>query len=247
MPARLSLCLEGHKPDHNTCNRGSPKTKSVIHPSIFKKMSVCVQSDSPSEIVAIHKAMTIIGATIKEDAGDADIVISQTRWSPHSPPRANISSTGSKMVLELVHQRKEVKNVLISQIPWVEKLASQHKSPEHICEKPTTEKKIVVADVRGILAPKACFLAEMPTLCFTKVPKECHNCPFDKINENSKPCIYRERPKYSEHPPNHGYCEICNMQYNKAVDHQHSREHIHHAQHCSWTEFDILARQLYRL
>ena len=149
------------------------------------------------------------------------------------------------MVLNLVQEKRPAKNVLVSEIPWVD---------EVIKEVPHRDQSVmVVADAASRYAPNFKRLKEVPELAFVdKQPRGFTFCPFDKTRGDAKAMVHQYQQKTrrictpGDQPPRGSFCEICGQSIDAPELHRASDCHQHKADGCNWATFDKLAQRLYQ-
>jgi hypothetical protein len=89
---------------------------SVLNPSLFKGLSVYVQSEDPTESLHVSQPLQLVGAVVRSSSECVDIVVSPSGLACLPPlPR----SRGRRLLAAAASDPKPAKQVLISQIPWV--------------------------------------------------------------------------------------------------------------------------------
>ena len=239
MDARLTLFPIAGKHTAEALKRWNERG-ACIQPMFFKDLNVFVDSQSTDQKHSIEKAMKIVGAKVVSSVDHVDVVI--------SPSRATVSSVrsrGTKMVLNLVQEKRPAKNVLVSEIPWVD---------EVIREVPQREPAVmVVADAAGRYAPHFKRLKEVPEIAFVdEQPRGFTFCPFDKARGDAKAMVQQYQQKTrricapGDQPPRGSFCEICGQNIETPELHRASDCHQHKADSCNWATFDKLAQRLYQ-
>jgi hypothetical protein len=217
------------------CSSPSPQRSSILSPETFKGLSVFVQSPDPDEAPTVCHALEHIGAIVRPSSETAAIVLSPARLPPPESPAP--SRSRAARLVEAATEGNPVRTVHFSQIPSFRAIFrnSNRSQPRR---KVPPELKVVVADSRGQLEPRALDLTEVPRLHFGAVPRGYSRSPFDVIEEG---VAESESGKVRlGQVPAVGTCGLCRETYADPVAHQKSVAHRWAAGHC-WDDFDLIA------
>jgi hypothetical protein len=210
----------------------------MVPPSLFKGVSVFVQSDDPAEAVTVSQALELVGAIVRPSSETAEIVVSPSRIPRNGSSPPSSRSRGAKLVLAVTEARP-VRNVLFSQIPWFPSILKEHEGAQKRVEVVTPEPMIVVADARGHSQPMSLVIKNMPELHFGEIPRGYCRCPFDPIDVSG--ASMRKPREIAMAMPAKGFCEICRVGYGDAESHRRGKAHQEKAGEANWSHFDTLA------
>jgi hypothetical protein len=211
----------------------------VLNPTLFKGLSVYVQSEDPTESLHVSQALQLVGAVVRSSSECVDVVISPSRLArtPPTPTR----SRGRRLLAAAASDPKPAKNVLISQIPWVPDVLRAHGQANQ------DDTAIVVADARQQLRPMFFALPEIPTLHFGEIPRGYCRSPFDAIPDDAVVVASGKARGEAVGPPPRGFCELCDVQYNDGEMHHRSAAHLANSEGDMWGTFDRIAEMMPRL
>ena len=228
----------------------------ILHPSIFKGMSIVVSVENAQQKLIIEHTLQIVGAVIlPETSPMVDIIISDKPIRVVMPPQT-YRSRGNRMAAAILQQQNQQKInqphvVLIQQIPWAFQRIKKDKSVSH--QKPDTPfKGVVVADKNHVKRPLFRPMENMPTLyCDCEVPRGYNFTPFTQPPQDPTILLqkYENYQKHKEEkqasllgPADDGFCEICGCSYKNAEQHHNSPEHKAKANNEKlWADFDALS------
>jgi hypothetical protein len=212
---------------------------AVVAPTLFRGVCVCVQSEDPREVQHVSRALRLVGAVVRS-CGDESIEIVV---SPRRLPAPVSRSRGSRLLLSVSQTPRPIRNVLISQIPWVPSVLRAHDDLQQA-------NRVVVADARGRVPPAFLDMSELPHLHLGPVPKGYVRSPFDPVIDNWETiaAAYEERiaqpPAIAPGPPERGHCDLCELKYASAELHRQSSDHQAKCADGRWDKFDALAKLL---
>lgn len=240
MEVRLALLPMTGKHTNKPTKRGHERG-AWIQPGFFKDLNVYVDSQRTDQKMSIEKAMELVGAKVQSSVDNVDVVI--------SPKRATVPSTrsrGHKMVLNLVEENRPAKNVLVSEIPWVDEVIKRE--PQVL-----PDSVMVVADVAGRYAPAFKSFKQIPCISDLKdQPRGFTFCPFDKLTKDPSELIRTQERKPrrvctpGDQPPHGALCEICGVAIEHPELHRASASHTRTVAGCNWATFDALALHIYQ-
>jgi hypothetical protein len=211
----------------------------AIDPTLFKGVRVCVQSEDPNEVQHISRALRLVGAVVRSLGDESvDVVV-----SPDRVPAPLSRSRGSRLLVSVSPAPRAVRNVLISQIPWVPSVLGAHEEV-HQAEQVN---RVVVADARGRLPPAFLDISDLPRLHLDPVPKGYVRGPFEPTLDNAETFVaaYEDRiaqpAAVAPGPPDRGHCDLCEVKYVFAELHRQSADHQAKCADGRWDKFDALA------
>jgi hypothetical protein len=206
---------------------------SVLNPSLFKGLSVYVQSEDPTESLHVSQALQLVGAVVRSSSECVDIVVSPSRLP--CPPR----SRGRRLLAAAASDLKPAKHVLISQIPWVPDVLRAHGRVDE------DNAVIVVADTRQQLRPMSLALRPIPAIHIGEIPRGYCRSPFDAIPEDTAASIASAKDNCAVvGPPQKGFCELCDVHYNDGEMHHKSAAHLATSASSVWNTFDRIAETM---
>ena len=230
--------------------RNQSPPRALIAPSFFDNLSVFVSMPNKELTEMVHFALSqrcAVQYTISPIL--ADIVVSDQNFVLPSLP----NTRGRKLLknIKLPHI------VTLEQIPWVYQTIIQStqyttktpKAAQVVLKNEPKLDRIVVADIQHHYRPIIKNL-EFPKLYFpTKKIKGYTISPFNPIpskyeeairKSHSNPTL-KETPK---NPPEHGFCELCQICYDDPVEHHNSFSHKRNSDMFRWMEFDQLSSMI---
>jgi hypothetical protein len=212
---------------------------AVISPLLFRGVCVRVQSEDPREVQHVSRALRLVGAIVRSSGDESvEIVV--------SPHRILSRSRGSQLLLSVLPAPRLVRNVLISQIPWVPSVLRAHED----LHKTEQANRIVVADARGRVQPAFLDMPDLPRLHFEAVPRGYVYSPFDPVLDSweALAATYKDRiaqpPAVAPGPPDRGHCDLCEVMYVAAELHRQSADHQAKCADGRWDKFEVLAKLL---
>lgn len=167
--------------------------------------------------------------------------------------------------------KKSPRNIFLNQIPWIFEndtkllLSSRNRSvnnsstsvtnqifePKPVKIDDSTQNILIISDIFRRFRPIATKIKYRIELHYGKVPKAYHITPFDPIPpmvdelmKKYQEKLLQNRVKINPEPANNGFCCICQIPYENAETHHHSKTHNYNASLEDWSEFDQLSIEI---
>ena len=228
--------------------KSSDASVDEINPSSFSRKTVFVSISNPRTKETVLENLELSGGIIVQNFSPlVNYVISDKPFKVQRPPNFR----GAQLIKASKKTISEPVVILSRQIPWAFRKIEGAPSSPIFHETNSIKPMIVIAHGLGRFQPKQKMLPRLLKIYFPEQKIRGLFCnPFSPLPQNLSEYVKKmnelatEASKMKSHPPDKGYCEICQLEFQNAEEHRNSKRHQNCSSEAKWKLFDSIAKEL---